>query len=99
MIGIQLGLINTETGAVLVDPEEIYTEDEYSFRQMTEIAKNYGKQLGTLEIRGKLTEKELNQRIFGFVEGMSAVRPLSTDERQWLRENVLNASHAWTEPS
>lgn len=99
MVGIQLGLIDTTTGAALVEPEEIYTEDEYSFRQMTEIAKNYGKQLGTLEIRGKLTEKELNQRIFGFVEGMSAVRPLSTDERQWLRDDVLTASQAWTEPS
>lgn len=92
MIGIQLGLIDIETGAVLVEPEEIHEEDSYSFMQMTEIAKHYGAELGRLYAAGKMTNKEIDDRIIGFVDGLSANRGLSADERAWLRNDTLNGT-------
>lgn len=91
MIGIQLGLIDQETGAVLVPPMEIHEEDDYSFMQMTEIAKRYGTELGRMFAERRLSESNVDNRIIGFVDGMNAVRLLSADEREWLRNDVLNA--------
>lgn len=96
MVGIQLGLIDTETGATIVEPEEIHTEDDYSFKQMLIIAHNYGAEKGRLLKSGKLTDKELDQRILGLIDGLAlGRRSLSAPEREWLRNTALTASQAW----
>ena len=92
MENVQLGLIDLETGEMLFAPIEEYVEDDVGFMQMTEIAKNYGAELGRLYVTNRLTDKEMDSRIIGFVRGLSANRNLSEDEQQWLRNDTINSA-------
>jgi hypothetical protein len=91
-VHVQLGLIDTTTGEMLIAPEETIVEVEYTFRQMLEIGKNYGTGLGKMYATNRLSDQQMDSRIIGFVDGMSAVRPLSADEREWLRNDTLTAA-------
>lgn len=92
MENVQLGLIDLETGEMLFAPIEEYVEDDVGFMQMTEIAKNYGAELGRLYATNRITDQSIDNRIIGFVDGMSANRALSAEEREWLRNDVLSSA-------
>jgi len=98
-VEVQLGLIDTATGQMLFEPEEHIIENEHSFCEMTVIAKDYGVELGRLLRASKLTQDGLDRLIVCFVRGMSACRPLSTEERAWLADDVFNAAQPWLGPN
>lgn len=87
---VQLGLVDQTTGQMLFEPIEEYTEDSLGFKQMLEVATNYGIEIGRLRAADRLSERQVDDRIIGFVDGMKALRQLSADEQEWLRNNTFN---------
>jgi hypothetical protein len=86
----QLGLINVESGEAIVESTE-YIETASDFDNMLEIAKNYGIELGRLN----LTPERLNSRIWGFADGLAAENPLTDIQRELLRNECFAAARPW----
>jgi hypothetical protein len=94
---IQLGLVDLETGEAFVPAREIIDEPEYSFKDLTQIAKNYGEELRRLQLAAKIDGKQLDAMVIAFVAGLQAAseRELSTDECYWLKQNAFDAARPW----
>ncbi len=90
----QLALVDMESGNAIADSVEYadeYVEPDYPFDQMLEIARDYGQAIGKVGF-----SSAVNARVFGFVDGLSAVRGLSLHERELLRNACFAA--AWGTP-
>lgn len=89
---VQLGLIDQTTGEMLFEPEECSYEDDLRLVQMLEIATNYGVEMGRLLAADRITERQVDDRVIGFVDGMKIHRQLSATEQEWLRNNIFNGA-------